>query len=305
MAMRTRACAYAALAIAVSACEVRQTDVAPADLRIIDAHVHTDFTGEPEPASGIPETQQRFLEDLARAGVVGAVAHTDTAGGGYVDLSEHGVIHCAGVSSTPDTVRLADGLRSGRFRCLKIYLGYTYRFATDPVYGPVYRLAANLGVPVVFHTGDTYSSRGKLKYAHPLDVDEVAVDNPDVTFVIAHAGYPWFETAAEIAYKNPNVFIEASAFMVGSPSEVSSAWLERYVVQPIAWVFGYIEDPTKLMFASDWPLVDIAGYVDAYKRAIPQEHWQAVFHDNAARVFGLEPAGAASRTAEGSPNGNR
>jgi hypothetical protein len=26
-------------------------------------------------------------------------------------------------------------------------------------------------------------------------------------------------------------------------------------------------------------------YVDAYKRAIPREHWRAVFYDNAARVF--------------------
>jgi hypothetical protein len=28
-------------------------------------------------------------------------------------------------------------------------------------------------------------------------------------------------------------------------------------------------------------------YVEAYKRAIPREHWKAVFHDNAVRVFKL------------------
>ena len=39
------------------------------------------------------------------------------------------------------------------------------------------------------------------------------------------------------------------------------------------------------MFGSDWPLNDIAAYVRAFKRAIPEEHWRAVFHDNAARVF--------------------
>ena len=27
--------------------------------------------------------------------------------------------------------------------------------------------------------------------------------------------------------------------------------------------------------------------VEAYKRAIPKEHWKAVFHDNAVRVFKL------------------
>ena len=67
---------------------------------------------------------------------------------------------------------------------------------------------------MVFHTGDTYSSRGKLKYADPLTIDEVAVDHRDVRFVIAHAGYLWIQSAAEVTYKNSNVFIEASAFML-------------------------------------------------------------------------------------------
>jgi uncharacterized protein len=39
------------------------------------------------------------------------------------------------------------------------------------------------------------------------------------------------------------------------------------------------------MFGTDWPLTGMKAYVEAYKRAIPREHWQAVFHDNAVRVF--------------------
>jgi len=273
------------LAWASAACA--DPPVQDVQMQIIDAHVHTDFSDQPEPVSGIARTREQFLADLQRAGVVAAIAHTDTLGGDWVDLSERGVIHCGGVGAAPDTVRLAQGLRSERYRCLKIYLGYAHRFASDSVYDPVYALAARHGVPIVFHTGDTYSSRGKLKYAHPLVVDEVAVDHPDITFVIAHAGYPWYQTAAEVAYKNPNVVLEASAFMVGTPAGVTDEWLEQYVVQPIAWIFGYFEDPSKLMFGSDWPLVDIAGYAEAYRRAIPREHWSAVFHDNAARVFGV------------------
>jgi hypothetical protein len=119
-------------------------------------------------------------------------------------------------------------------------------------------------------------------------VDDVAVSHREVRFVIAHAGYPWFRTAAEVAYKNPNVWIEASAFMAGDPTAVDSEWLERFVIEPIRWIFGYVEDPSKLLFGSDWPLVDIPGYVDAYKQAIPRKHWQAVFHDNAATVFGMD-----------------
>jgi hypothetical protein len=262
----------------------------PAEDRIpvIDAHIHTDFTGQPEPVSGIVDSRDSLLAAFERAGVVGAVAHTDTLGGGWADLSDRGVIHCGGVGGTPDLARLESGLSDGRYRCLKLYPGYVYLYPTDFIYEPVYTLAARFDVPVVIHTGDTYSSDGRLRFADPLHVDDLAVAHRDVRFVIAHAGYPWFQTAAEVAYKNPNVWIEASALMIGDPATADPAWLERYVVEPIGWVFGYIEDPTKLMFASDWPLVDIEGYVEAYKQAIPREHWQAVLHDNAVAVFGLD-----------------
>jgi hypothetical protein len=258
-----------------------------APLAIIDAHIHTDFTGEPEPSSRIPYSREELARQMAAAGAVGAVAHTDAEGGGYADLSAAGVIHCAGIDVPVAVPRIAEGLRSGRYRCLKIYLGYVHHYAADPAYEPAYRLAAEYDVPVVFHTGDTYSSGGKLKYADPMTIDDVAVDHPNVRFVIAHAGNPWIQSAAEVAYKNPNVVLEASALMLGNASTTDPAWVDRYVTQPISWIFGYIEDPSKLLFGSDWPLVDIPSYVEAYKRAIPREHWQAVFHDNAVRTFGM------------------
>jgi hypothetical protein len=275
--------------LGVGACTIAPTpDPIDEPVDVIDAHIHTDFTDRPEPVSGIVDSRDSLLAAFERAGVVGAVAHTDTSGGGHVDLGNSGVIHCGGVGGTPDLARLESGLSDGRYRCLKLYPGYVFRYPTDSIYQPVYALAARFDVPVVMHTGDTYSSDGRIRFADPLYVDDVAVAHRDVRFVIAHAGYPWFRTAAEVAYKNPNVWIEASAFMVGDPAAADPEWLERFVVEPIRWVFGYVEDPSKLLFASDWPIVDIAGYVDAYKRAIPRQHWQAVFHDNAVAVFGLD-----------------
>ncbi|MBW3535247.1 MAG: amidohydrolase family protein, partial [Gemmatimonadetes bacterium] len=180
-------------------------------------------------------------------------------------------------------------LAAGRIHCVKIRLGYVHRWASDPAYEPVYALAERFDVPVVFHTGDTWSSRAKLKYADPLTVDEVAVDHPAVTFVIAHCGNPWIESAAEVAYKNPNVVLECSAMLTGDMAALEGADVATYVTDPIRWIFGYVEDPSKLMFGSDWPLVELASYAEAYRAAIPPEHWRAVFHDNAARVFGFTP----------------
>jgi len=64
-------------------------------------------------------------------------------------------------------------------------------------------------------------------------------------------------------------------------------------VKPLRWIFGYVNDPTKLMFGTDWPLTEIGPYLEVFKRAIPKEHWKAVFHDNAARVYGFDRQTAA------------
>jgi hypothetical protein len=273
-----------ALSIYISAVVNAQQD---GSMPIIDAHTHTSFTGDIEPTTGRPRTMDQYFKEWSEAGIVGAVAHTSATGENFYDLEKRNVIHCGGVGETVDLKRIENGLKSRQYRCVKIYLGYGHRYAYDRQYEPIYALALKYDVPVVFHTGDTYSKTAKLKFADPLTIDEVAVDHPKINFVIAHCGNPWIESAAEVAYKNPNVYLECSAMLTGDMDQLPKEKVETYVVRPIAWVFGYLEDPKKLMFGSDWPLVSMKPYVEAYKRAIPREHWKAVFHDNAVRVFKL------------------
>jgi uncharacterized protein len=261
------------------------TPVTDPELPIIDVHTHTSFNGRPQPARGILQTEAQYFKEWQEAGVVGSVAHTSSSGSNFFNLKSRNVIYCAGVGEQINTKDIESGLRSKKYGCIKVYLGYAYRYAYDRLYEPVYKLAEKYDVPVVFHTGDTNSARAKLKYADPLTVDEVAVDHPKVKFVIAHCGNPWIESAAEVAYKNPNVYLECSALLVGDLENMPREKIDTFVVRPISWIFGYVEDPKKLMFGTDWPLTPIKPYVEAYKRAIPQEHWKAVFHDNAARLF--------------------
>ena len=260
----------------------------PLGFGIIDAHTHTDFSGAPEPTSKLPVTEEEYFREWKEANVVGAVSHEPSDGKDGPDLTARNVCHCAGVAAVVDVERVRAGLKSGRYRCIKIYLGYVPQFAYAPEYEPVYQLAEAYDVPVVFHTGDTYSTTAKLKYADPLTIDEVAVDHPKVRFVIAHAGNPWIESAAEVAYKNPNVWLDGSAFLIGDLETRDPREIEEYVVKPLRWIFGFVSDPTKLMFGSDWPTTRIGPYVRAFQRAIPEQHWKAVFHDNAVRVFKLD-----------------
>jgi uncharacterized protein len=256
-------------------------------LQVIDTHMHTRFSGG-ETDYGGQDTKEHWLADMKKAGVVGGVSHNAKDADLSESLNQYGVMHCYGVSAKPNLAKLEQGLKSKTFGCIKVYLGYEYQWANHPNYLAVYKLAEKYDVTVVFHTGDTLTADGKIKYADPLTIDEIAVDFRKVNFVIAHCGNPWWQSAAEVAYKNPNVYLECSAFLIGDLSKKDPASVDELMVKPIAWIFRYLENPKKMMFGTDWPLVSISDYLNAYKKAIPPEHWQAVFHDNAVRVFHLD-----------------
>ena len=112
--------------------------------------------------------------------------------------------------------RVEAELSRGRVAALKCYLGYLHYEPSHPNYRRYFELAAHHHIPVMFHTGDTFSPYAKLKYAHPLGVDEVAVDHPNMRFVMCHLGNPWTVDAAEVVYKNINVWVDLSGLLLGS-----------------------------------------------------------------------------------------
>ncbi|MDL2225223.1 amidohydrolase family protein [Eubacteriales bacterium OttesenSCG-928-M02] len=201
---------------------------------------------------------------------------------------------CAGVNPTKITKKnlaptldaYAKTLAHPRCVGLKLYAGYQYYYVADPVYDPFYDLARQFHVPVVIHTGDTANPMGMLKYSHPLTVDEAAVLNPDVQFVMAHFGNPFFPEAAEVAKKNPNVAIDLSGMAVGTITKKD--FLENYggYVQHLKTWMGYLDQYEKLMWGTDWPLVNIDNYLDLFLDIVPPRHHGLVFYENAVNTFG-------------------
>lgn len=186
--------------------------------------------------------------------------------------------------------RVEEWLATGRIVALKAYLGYIHAYPNDPGYWPYYELAANYKLPVIFHTGDTYSPFAKLKFAHPLNVDEVAVDHRDVRFVMAHVGNPWMIDAAEVVYKNVNVWVDLSGLFIGSEDELTepeSRPAIQETIEHIRSAFRYAERPNRFLYGSDWPLAPMPLYRDYIQEAIPEDWHEVVFEGNARMLFGL------------------
>ena len=263
---------------------------------IIDCHVHLNNYHE-QVAHSLDDSLERLRAVMAEAEVTYALVLTSylvsphrpstaevvKAIGGIPEL---GVV--AGISfrtyKQRDLRELADYLTAGLVKGLKLYPGYEPFYPHDPRLKVVYDLAEEFDVPVMIHTGDTYSSQGRLKYAHPLEVDEVAVDHPNVRLVICHLGNPWLVDCMEVVYKNKNVYADFSGLILGEFTEV----FEDYMEEQIAEVILYAGDPARFLYGSDWPICDMKSYVDFVSQLkLAPAHRHAIMYENARRLFKL------------------
>ena len=100
-------------------------------------------------------------------------------------------------------------------------------------------------VPVMVHTGTSAFPAAKSRYGDPITVDDVAVDHPDLTIILAHGGRPlWCDTAFFLARRHRNVYIDLSSI---PPRRLLS-------------YFPRIEEiQDKVLFGSDWPGPGVPG----------------------------------------------
>lgn len=276
---------------------------------MIDTHLHVVPPNLPGAGSlsplldGRPEAvAQALRQEMAAAGITLALGMGCLDGGEDDPLGIAGTLavarHVPGLHpiGAMDPRRDDDAhfhaveavLRGGQVKALKGYLGYLHFGPDHPGYRRYYDLAGRYRVPVIFHTGDTYSARAKLKFAHPLLVDEVAVDHPRVSFVLAHVGNPWLTDAAEVIYKNVNVWADVSGLAVGDAESFNAPERREALDEAIAGVrkaFRYAERPNRFVFGTDWPLVPLAAYRDWVAKAIPEVHHAQVFEDTARALF--------------------
>lgn len=195
------------------------------------------------------------------------------------------------IRDTPEHFhRVEELLAAGAVVALKGYLGYLHFEPAHPNYRRYYELAARYRVPVMFHTGDTYSPQAKLRYSHPLGVDEVAVDHPDCRFLVCHLGNPWMTDAAEVIYKNVNVWADLSGLMVGDDGYFASDEGREAAHElglSIRKAIKYSERPNRFVYGTDWPLAPMTAYREFVKACVPADNHEQVFVDNARLLFRL------------------
>jgi predicted TIM-barrel fold metal-dependent hydrolase len=167
-------------------------------------------------------------------------------------------------------------------RGLKLHPSLQGFLPNELAYYPLYRAAAELAVPVVFHTGQTGIGAGlpggrgiKLRYSDPMLLDDVAADHPDLTVVMAHPSVPWQDAAISVATHKANVYIDLSG------------WSPKYFPpQLVKAANGLLK--RKVMFGSDYPVINPDRWMkDFAALEIKPEVRPLILKENAVRVLGL------------------
>jgi len=132
------------------------------------------------------------------------------------------------------------------FKGVKIHPSMQECFANDAVLDPLFEFCQQKQKPILFHTGASLPSHPD-KYSQPMLLDDVAVKFPDLRIIIAHAGRPFYQEAALLMRKHPNVYVDVCA---NKGRRGGTALLEM----ALTFIKVYADGLKKALFASDFPV---------------------------------------------------
>ena len=188
-----------------------------------------------------------------------------------------------------DPARGAQGVREARrlidefdIKGFKFHPQFQNFFPNDQNAYPLYEVIAEAKLPALFHTGHSGMGTGmpggggiRLKYGNPMDVDDVAVDFPDMPIILAHPSWPWQNEALSICLHKPQVYIDLSG------------WSPKYF-SPQLIQFANTQLKHKVLFGTDYPLITPDRWLADFEAIeIRDEVRPLILKDNAVKLFNL------------------
>jgi len=116
----------------------------------------------------------------------------------------------------------------------------------------VYEIAEELGMPILFHPGSSFTEQAKMEFGRPFLLDEVARTFPKLRIIIAQLGQPWHDETICLLGKHPNLFADVSGLL-------RRPW-QAYNALVLAYQYGVID---KLLFGSDFPYTSATECIEA------------------------------------------
>jgi len=141
--------------------------------------------------------------------------------------------------------------------------------------GAIYRRCEERGLPVMVHTGTSVFPGARSKYGNPMELDDVAIDFPDLPLVMAHGGRPLYMAEAFfILRRHRHVRLDVSGI---PPTRL----LEYFPRLP--------EVADRVVWGTDWPspgVRDMRQNIDQFLAlSLDDSHKRAILETNALALF--------------------
>ncbi len=178
--------------------------------------------------------------------LMGFTDETNSFAAEYASANRERLLPFGGVHPrfTTDPEGQVEALLDMGIRCLKIhpphqlYPANAHTMGLDNL-GRIYRRCEDRGLPVLIHTGTSIFPGARSKYGRPMEIDDVAIDFPDLTIVMAHGGRPlWMDEAFFVLRRHKSVHLELS----GIPPKRLLEYFPR--LEEIA---------DRVVWGTDWP----------------------------------------------------
>jgi hypothetical protein len=159
------------------------------------------------------------------------------------------------------------------------------------------RLAGELGVPFVIHTGFTALTR-PWSYGNPTNLSPILTD-PDLkntVFVLLHGGYPWTSAAGFMTAHHPNVYLDLSEFNPATSIGIERNFrvvLEFAPLSKITFGSDGLGIPELFWYAAIQAKRAMANILESFvhdrlmRPEQAEEYAAQFFHGTAKRLYGL------------------
>lgn len=179
-----------------------------------------------------------------------------------------------------------------RLKLRGVKLGPIYQniHPTDPRMMQVYKFCEAHGLPIMIHQGTTFVRTGPLKYALPIQLEDVAIEFPELRMIIAHLGHPWIAETLVLIRKQPNLYSDISALHY-------RPW-QFYNALIMAKEYGVLD---KILFGSDYPFTTPEAQIEGLRNInhftvgtnlprLSEEQIERLIYSPTLKCLGLEDA---------------
>jgi uncharacterized protein len=236
-----------------------------------------------------------LLEIMDRAGVwraglvnypspdiMGFTDATNAFAAKYAQAAPDRLLPYGGVHArvTKDPAGDVDRLVDLGIRLVKIHpphQGFAANAYTDGLdaLGKIYRRCEERGLPVMIHTGTSIFPGARSKYGNPMELDDVAIDFPDLRIVMAHGGRPLYSAEAFfVLRRHRQVWLDVS----GIPPTRLLEYFPRLA-----------ELAQRVVWGTDWPspgVTDMRRNIDQFLRLpLSDPDKKAILETNALALF--------------------